>query len=268
MGLSGTGSAGVCGASTCASTFSATGDGWMRAHVVHQYRTRMQRRVNGARHWNSNCWSMNGRMNNGVVNGRHSLQSHSSVRALASSSSPKNDNLNLNARQRSQTRLSRHSMSNNNSSNTGNGSNSSGSNSIAHASVQLSMVEQEGKLQDVHDSQTRDTKDGGEINSIASFLGMDAASISSDLDDATPGFDRVSEAIDEIKKGNFVVVLDDEDRENEGDLIIAANHVTPEKMAFMNKHTSGIICVSLKPERCKELELPLMVPREQVCRHY
>lgn len=86
---------------------------------------------------------------------------------------------------------------------------------------------------------------------------------SSDLDDATPGFDSVSDAVAELRKGNFVVVLDDEDRENEGDLIIPAEHATPEKMAFMNRHTSGIICVALKPERCRELELPLMVPKDQ-----
>ena len=68
-----------------------------------------------------------------------------------------------------------------------------------------------------------------------------------------------SSAIDAIERGEFVVVVDDEDRENEGDLIIAAEKMTPEKMAFMIRHTSGVICLPMEGERLDELQLPLMV---------
>ncbi|MDR1707782.1 bifunctional 3,4-dihydroxy-2-butanone-4-phosphate synthase/GTP cyclohydrolase II [Dysgonomonas sp.] len=71
--------------------------------------------------------------------------------------------------------------------------------------------------------------------------------------------DAVEEAIDEIKKGNFVIVVDDEDRENEGDLIIAAESITAEKVNFMETHARGLICTPLTPERCEELDLPMMV---------
>jgi 3,4-dihydroxy 2-butanone 4-phosphate synthase/GTP cyclohydrolase II len=71
--------------------------------------------------------------------------------------------------------------------------------------------------------------------------------------------DTVEDAIEEIKHGNFVIVVDDEDRENEGDLIIAAEAVTPEKVNFMETHARGLICVPLTAERCEELELPMMV---------
>jgi len=71
--------------------------------------------------------------------------------------------------------------------------------------------------------------------------------------------DTVEEAIDEIKKGNFVIVVDDEDRENEGDLIIAAEAITPEKINFMETHARGLICAPLTSERCNELDLPMMV---------
>lgn len=71
--------------------------------------------------------------------------------------------------------------------------------------------------------------------------------------------DTVEEAIDEIRKGNFVVVVDDEDRENEGDLILAAEAITPEKVNFMEKYARGLLCVPLTGERCDELDLPMMV---------
>ena len=72
-------------------------------------------------------------------------------------------------------------------------------------------------------------------------------------------FQRVEEAIDAVKRGEFVVVVDDEDRENEGDLIIAAEKMTPDKMAFMIRYTSGVICLPMEGERLDELQLPLMV---------
>lgn len=69
----------------------------------------------------------------------------------------------------------------------------------------------------------------------------------------------IEEAIEEIRKGHFVVVVDDEDRENEGDLILAAEDITPEKVNFMETHARGLLCTAVTPERCKELDLPLMV---------
>ncbi len=69
----------------------------------------------------------------------------------------------------------------------------------------------------------------------------------------------IEEAIEQIARGGMVVVVDDEDRENEGDLIMAAQDVTSEKMAFFLEYTSGIFCVPLESQRADELELPLMV---------
>ncbi|NDW17603.1 bifunctional 3,4-dihydroxy-2-butanone-4-phosphate synthase/GTP cyclohydrolase II [Dysgonomonas sp. 216] len=71
--------------------------------------------------------------------------------------------------------------------------------------------------------------------------------------------DSIDDAIAEIKKGNFVIVVDDEDRENEGDLIMAAEAVTPEKVNFMETHARGLICTPITAERCDELDLPMMV---------
>jgi 3,4-dihydroxy 2-butanone 4-phosphate synthase/GTP cyclohydrolase II len=76
---------------------------------------------------------------------------------------------------------------------------------------------------------------------------------------ATLSLDRIDDAIDAIGRGKMVVVVDDEDRENEGDLVMAAEFVTPEHVAFFLAHTSGLICAPLTPERLDELELPLMV---------
>jgi 3,4-dihydroxy 2-butanone 4-phosphate synthase/GTP cyclohydrolase II len=72
-------------------------------------------------------------------------------------------------------------------------------------------------------------------------------------------FARIEDAIEAIRRGEIVVVVDDEDRENEGDLVMAAEAATPEKIAFFLAHTSGVICVPLTPERADQLELPLMV---------
>lgn len=71
----------------------------------------------------------------------------------------------------------------------------------------------------------------------------------------------VEEALIALARGDFVVVADDASRENEGDLIIAAEKVTQDKLAFMLRHTSGVICVAVTEERADELELPLMVPQ-------
>ncbi len=75
----------------------------------------------------------------------------------------------------------------------------------------------------------------------------------------TPQFDPVPEAIAAIGRGEIVVVVDDEDRENEGDLIMAAEFATPEKIAFFVRHTSGLICIPLTGDRLDELDIPLMV---------
>src|SRR5436309_3027415 len=73
-------------------------------------------------------------------------------------------------------------------------------------------------------------------------------------------FATVEEAVEEIRQGCMVVLIDDEDRENEGDLAMAAEKITPEAINFMAKHGRGLICMPLTEERCDELHLPLMSP--------
>ena len=72
-------------------------------------------------------------------------------------------------------------------------------------------------------------------------------------------FATIEQAIEEIRRGRMVIVVDDEDRENEGDLTIAAEKVTPEAVNFMARFGRGLICLTLTEERCNQLELPLMV---------
>lgn len=67
------------------------------------------------------------------------------------------------------------------------------------------------------------------------------------------------EIIEEIRNGRMVILMDDEDRENEGDLVMAASHVTPEDINFMARYGRGLICLTLTRERCEQLALPLMV---------
>ncbi len=69
-------------------------------------------------------------------------------------------------------------------------------------------------------------------------------------------FHSIEDAIREIRKGKFIILVDDEDRENEGDLVIAAEKVTPHSINFMAKHARGLICLALTPERVEELHLP------------
>ncbi|SEJ08595.1 GTP cyclohydrolase II /3,4-dihydroxy-2-butanone 4-phosphate synthase [Azotobacter beijerinckii] len=76
---------------------------------------------------------------------------------------------------------------------------------------------------------------------------------------AEASFDTVETAIAAIARGEFVVVVDDTDRENEGDLIVAADAITPAQMAFLVRHSSGLVCVALPGERLDALALPLMV---------
>lgn len=76
-------------------------------------------------------------------------------------------------------------------------------------------------------------------------------------------FTQIERAIEAVSRGELVVVVDDEDRENEGDLIMAAECATPESMGFMVRHTSGLICLALEGARLDELRLPLMVQGAQ-----
>ncbi|WP_200828854.1 3,4-dihydroxy-2-butanone-4-phosphate synthase [Caballeronia choica] len=73
--------------------------------------------------------------------------------------------------------------------------------------------------------------------------------------------DQIEDALSAIRRGSLVVVVDDEDRENEGDLIMAAELATPEAVAFMVRWTSGVLCVALPGERLDALRIPMMVPR-------
>src|ERR1041384_5032063 len=69
-------------------------------------------------------------------------------------------------------------------------------------------------------------------------------------------FHSIEEAIKDIKKGKFIILVDDEDRENEGDLVMAAQHVTPQAINFMAHYARGLICLALPPQRVEELHLP------------
>src|SRR5207237_9313485 len=71
--------------------------------------------------------------------------------------------------------------------------------------------------------------------------------------------DTIESAIEDIKKGKLVIVVDDEDRENEGDFITAARNATPEIINFMTKEGRGVVCASLTEERSEQLKLDLMV---------
>ena len=71
--------------------------------------------------------------------------------------------------------------------------------------------------------------------------------------------DKIEEAIESIRQGRLVIVVDDEERENEGDFITAARNATPEVINFMSKHGRGLICAPLIEERCDEISLEIMV---------
>src|ERR1700760_1822489 len=76
-------------------------------------------------------------------------------------------------------------------------------------------------------------------------------------------FSTIEEAIEDIRQGRMVVVCDDEDRENEGDLTLAAQFATPEAINFMAKEGRGLICLALTPDRCDELGLDLMAAKNE-----
>ena len=77
----------------------------------------------------------------------------------------------------------------------------------------------------------------------------------------TEAFGTIAQAIDDLRNGRMIIVADDRDRENEGDLVCAAELVTPEMINFMTLHGRGLICLALSPERCDQLGLPQMTDR-------
>ncbi len=82
--------------------------------------------------------------------------------------------------------------------------------------------------------------------------------------DMKTSLNTIEEAIEDIKQGKVVIVVDDEDRENEGDFLTAARNVTPEIINFMATHGRGLICAPVIEDRCDELELNLMVNNNTV----
>jgi 3,4-dihydroxy 2-butanone 4-phosphate synthase/GTP cyclohydrolase II len=80
------------------------------------------------------------------------------------------------------------------------------------------------------------------------------------MPETLPNFATVEEAVEEIRQGRMVVLVDDEDRENEGDLTMAAEKITPDAINFMAKYGRGLICLTLTEQRCDDLHLPLMSP--------
>lgn len=79
-------------------------------------------------------------------------------------------------------------------------------------------------------------------------------------------FSSIEDALEDIREGKMVIVVDDPDRENEGDLVMAAEKVTPEAINFMAKYGRGLICLTLTPERCEELDLHPMTTKTQTQR--
>src|SRR5215467_11074150 len=80
------------------------------------------------------------------------------------------------------------------------------------------------------------------------------------MSEPRPQFATVEDAVEDIRQGRMIVLVDDEDRENEGDLTMAAEKITPEAINFMAKYGRGLICTPLTEDRCDELHLPLMSP--------
>lgn len=90
---------------------------------------------------------------------------------------------------------------------------------------------------------------------------MNSSTIPFPSKQTAPAISPIEEIIDDIRQGKMVVLMDDEDRENEGDLIMAADAVDADAINFMAMHGRGLICLTLTEERCQQLELPLMVSR-------
>jgi len=101
------------------------------------------------------------------------------------------------------------------------------------------------------------------LGSRGTVLRLDWIPSTMPASDIAHEFDSIEDTIEAFKKGEFIVVLDDLDRENEGDLILAAADMTPEKMAFMVRYTSGLICAPITPSLTQSLDLPQMVLNSQ-----
>src|SRR5713101_3703028 len=83
------------------------------------------------------------------------------------------------------------------------------------------------------------------------------------MNPAKPPFSTIEEALEDVRDGKMVVVCDAEERENEGDLTLAAQFATPDAINFMAKEARGLICLALTPERCDELGLDLMAAKNE-----
>ncbi|MCZ2495473.1 3,4-dihydroxy-2-butanone-4-phosphate synthase [Xylophilus sp. Kf1] len=90
---------------------------------------------------------------------------------------------------------------------------------------------------------------------------MNASTLASDAALAPVGISSVDEIVADIRAGRMVILVDEEDRENEGDIVIAADHITAESINFMARHARGLICLTLSRDLCERLNLPPMVQR-------
>ena len=90
-------------------------------------------------------------------------------------------------------------------------------------------------------------------------MNNDSASEAERTDDDLTVLSPIEDIIDDARNGRMFILIDDEDRENEGELVVPAQMATPEAINFMARHGRGLICLTLTPERCRQLRLPLMV---------
>ena len=79
-------------------------------------------------------------------------------------------------------------------------------------------------------------------------------------------FSKIEDAINDIKRGKFVIVVDDENRENEGDLVLAAEKITAHKINYMITHARGLVCTPIIKQKLDELEIPMMVDHKEINR--
>lgn len=79
-------------------------------------------------------------------------------------------------------------------------------------------------------------------------------------------FSKIEDAVNDIKRGKFIIVVDDENRENEGDLVLAAEKVTAHKINYMIKHARGLVCMPIIKERMQQLNIPLMINHNEINR--
>jgi 3,4-dihydroxy 2-butanone 4-phosphate synthase / GTP cyclohydrolase II len=112
-------------------------------------------------------------------------------------------------------------------------------------------------------SQEIEITDRTDTSSTDTSVSDEQAGGAADEQDGESPFSTIEEAIEEIRRGRMVVVCDGEDRENEGDLVMAAQFATPEAVNFMAKEARGLICLALTPERCRKLGLNLMAAKNE-----